>query len=326
MQRIERYGVIALVFLLVTIVAVSLWGERKEGAGLLAFLSKDGRSAKVEEPVTHQSARSSSPGASTAARGNGERMLPLAERQPLTSLPHARSPAPRPYQEAQAPGEPFTDRRASSSGQIPASAGGASLLPAEPAGGRSGSSVSTAADLQRQAPRVVQSKSEPRIGSYTVRRGDTLSEIAQRQLGTQARWRELLALNPGLDPQRLREGQTLRLPAGPAAPSSSPATPAPDPVKEPARGRSTERSPLYTVQPGDTLSEVAQRELGASGRWSEIVELNPGLDPHRLIVGQVLELPAAAPAERPASDSLVVKAEPPAPSRPDAHAKRSKVR
>ena len=41
MQRIERYGVIALVFLLVTIVAVSMWGERKNADGILSFAGPD---------------------------------------------------------------------------------------------------------------------------------------------------------------------------------------------------------------------------------------------------------------------------------------------
>ena len=48
MQRIERYGVIALVFLLVTIVAVSMWGERKNADGILSFLRRDSKADKVE--------------------------------------------------------------------------------------------------------------------------------------------------------------------------------------------------------------------------------------------------------------------------------------
>ena len=51
MQRIERYGVIALVFLLVTIVAVSLWGEQKQSGGVSPFLKRDGASGQVERLV-----------------------------------------------------------------------------------------------------------------------------------------------------------------------------------------------------------------------------------------------------------------------------------
>lgn len=49
----------------------------------------------------------------------------------------------------------------------------------------------------------------------------------------------------------------------------------------------------YTVKKGDTLSEIAQRELGAASRWKEIFEANRGTlnDPDRIMPGQVLTLP-----------------------------------
>lgn len=49
--------------------------------------------------------------------------------------------------------------------------------------------------------------------TYTVRAGDTLSRIAQRELGDAARWPELARLNNLRDPDRIQAGQTLRLPA-----------------------------------------------------------------------------------------------------------------
>lgn len=55
--------------------------------------------------------------------------------------------------------------------------------------------------------------------------------------------------------------------------------------KQPMRTRS------YTVQPGDTLSQIAQRFLGQAGRFKEIVRLNNLQDPNRIYVGQVLKLP-----------------------------------
>jgi nucleoid-associated protein YgaU len=49
----------------------------------------------------------------------------------------------------------------------------------------------------------------------------------------------------------------------------------------------------YTVKKGDTLSEIAQRELGAASRWKEIFEANRGTisDPDKIFPGQVLTLP-----------------------------------
>lgn len=48
----------------------------------------------------------------------------------------------------------------------------------------------------------------------------------------------------------------------------------------------------YTVQKGDTLWSIAQRFLGDGKRWREIVEVNPGLEPSKLKIGQVIMLPA----------------------------------
>lgn len=49
--------------------------------------------------------------------------------------------------------------------------------------------------------------------TYTVRKGDTLGVIAQRELGTVRRTREILTLNRLADADHLRTGMTLLLPA-----------------------------------------------------------------------------------------------------------------
>ncbi len=53
---------------------------------------------------------------------------------------------------------------------------------------------------------------QPGAGTYTVKAGDTLSQIAKRTLGDASRWRELAALNPGVDPAKLRVGVQLKVP------------------------------------------------------------------------------------------------------------------
>lgn len=55
----------------------------------------------------------------------------------------------------------------------------------------------------------------------------------------------------------------------------------------------------YTVQPGDSLSAIAQRLLGDSGRWRELYEQNRsviGANPNMIVAGQVLSLPGSAPS------------------------------
>jgi nucleoid-associated protein YgaU len=47
---------------------------------------------------------------------------------------------------------------------------------------------------------------------YTVRRGDTLMDIAKETLGTSKRFREILKANPGLDEKSLKVGMKIRIP------------------------------------------------------------------------------------------------------------------
>ncbi len=61
--------------------------------------------------------------------------------------------------------------------------------------------------------------------------------------------------------------------------------PPPTPGPPPAPPRS------YTVRDGDTLSEIARRELGSTARAAEIARLNGISDPSKIRAGQVLQLP-----------------------------------
>ncbi|MCW2957137.1 MAG: 5-nucleotidase, ecto [Thermoleophilia bacterium] len=56
-------------------------------------------------------------------------------------------------------------------------------------------------------------KPKPSGKTYTVKAGDTLQKIAQTQLGKAARWPELSRLNNLRDPNKLKVGQKLRIPA-----------------------------------------------------------------------------------------------------------------
>jgi LysM repeat protein len=58
------------------------------------------------------------------------------------------------------------------------------------------------------------SRTAPAKGpTYVVAKGDVLSGIAARTLGSAGRWREIAALNPKVDPDRLFVGTVLALPA-----------------------------------------------------------------------------------------------------------------
>jgi len=48
--------------------------------------------------------------------------------------------------------------------------------------------------------------------SYTIKKGDTLWQIAATHYGDGKKWREIADANPGLTPSALRVGQTISLP------------------------------------------------------------------------------------------------------------------
>ncbi|HOD81977.1 MAG: LysM domain protein [Planctomycetes bacterium ADurb.Bin126] len=49
--------------------------------------------------------------------------------------------------------------------------------------------------------------------TYVVQARDTLWSIAKQKLGDGKRWKEITAMNPGLTPENLKAGQTIKLPA-----------------------------------------------------------------------------------------------------------------
>ena len=66
-------------------------------------------------------------------------------------------------------------------------------------------------------------------------------------------------------------------------------------------GSSSATAATVTVRSGDSLSLIAQRALGSSGRWREIWNLNRAQvpNPNMIQVGMVLRLPAAAQSVEP---------------------------
>lgn len=120
---------------------------------------------------------------------------------------------------------------------------------------------------------------------YIVKSGDTFFSIAQRNGIAVA---ALSAANPGVNPDALRVGQQLCVPA-----------PAPSP--QPCPGR------LYTIQAGDTFYKIA-RQFGYT--LDALLAANPGVNPDSLRVGQSLCLPPSpggGPLPCPAGSIYVIQ-------------------
>jgi len=136
---------------------------------------------------------------------------------------------------------------------------------------------------------------------HHVQEGENLSEIAERFYGRSARWSLIRDANPGVvgaDGQ-VRSGVRLVIPPlreQPSAPQQvvdavRRVTQTPDAADPPApRDDATQH---YRVRPGDTLSLIADVELGSRDRWREIYELNRDRieNPDMLVEGDRLRLP-----------------------------------
>ncbi len=61
-------------------------------------------------------------------------------------------------------------------------------------------------------PQVREILSHYGLVSYTVKKGDTPAKIAQKLLGDSQRWPEVMAVNPGLEPDKLQPDDVIFVP------------------------------------------------------------------------------------------------------------------
>jgi nucleoid-associated protein YgaU len=109
-----------------------------------------------------------------------------------------------------------------------------------------------------------------------------LSSIAHEWFGDENKWSLIARENPQVDPNRLKIGQKLRMPAKNATAPS---------VKEEV----ADRESTYTVRSGDTLSKIARDYYGDISKWKAIYDANKsaiGSDPANLKPGMKLKLPS----------------------------------
>lgn len=150
-------------------------------------------------------------------------------------------------------------------------------------------------------------------GNYTVKSGETISEIADRYGISTNR---LLELNGIRDPKGLQAGSRITVPtAGPAKPAKPPVLP--------ALSAAQAKALSHTVRPGDTLSDIAN-SYGVP--IERIASLNGLKDPDNLVPDTLLKLrnppprpkpvakavskPAAKPASKPASAPIAAAPKP----------------
>jgi LysM repeat protein len=132
------------------------------------------------------------------------------------------------------------------------------------------------AETQTPAPAAPRTERVDHSTQHVVQAGDDLWSLAERYYGNGREWRKIAAANPTVltgGPDRLQVGWRLKIP---------------DLDQDLAVG-----DRKITVRRGDTLSSIAERELGSPTRWTDIFQVNRAQlsDHDELAVGMRLVLP-----------------------------------
>jgi len=117
---------------------------------------------------------------------------------------------------------------------------------------------------------------------YIVKDGETLGEIASRELGSFQMWREIATTNNITDPSKIMPGRVLRMP------STKTAKPKKSKV---AKASLPKGAKVHRVVNGDTMSSIAGEYYDDENKYGVIVNANPKVDPNRLKIGTVLTIP-----------------------------------
>lgn len=110
----------------------------------------------------------------------------------------------------------------------------------------------------------------PNAIPYIIQAGDTYFSLARRFNTTVP---AIVSANPLVNPNSLQIGQTICIPRQPIFPACP-------------------EGNFYTIRPGDTLFSLAHF---FNVSLDDLLEANPGIDPQRLSVGQVICIPLATP-------------------------------
>ncbi len=103
---------------------------------------------------------------------------------------------------------------------------------------------------------------------YTIRSGDTIYNLAMKYNTTVE---AILRVNPGLDPNNLRVGQSICIPG-----------------QTPPKPRCPVGTFEYTIKAGDSIYNLANKY---NTTVEAILRVNPGLNPNNLQIGQMICIP-----------------------------------
>lgn len=165
-------------------------------------------------------------------------------------------------------------------------------------GGPDGLAPATTLPVEPAAPVAATS-------TYTVASGDTLGGIAKKTYGRESAWTAIRDANPGVNPNNLKVGTALKLPAADQLPAGEQIAAAgkstrgatrgsPAPAKKGGSKSTGTTGRRYTVKNGDTLWKIAKAEYGTATKANvdRIREANSIGSDGSLKAGQSLTIPA----------------------------------
>ncbi|MFI4897527.1 MAG: LysM peptidoglycan-binding domain-containing protein [Phycisphaerales bacterium JB059] len=151
--------------------------------------------------------------------------------------------------------------------------------------------VGSTAPTRERARASTREAERPTPWEYHVRKNDSLYAIAEKHLGSGARWTEIRDLNKDRlnNGSVLRVGLRLRMPPDARRPDRIDPAPRVTPARSGTPGKLRE----YTVASGDTLGQISQRMLGTVRRMDEIIKANADLisDADEIREGMTLRIP-----------------------------------
>jgi len=163
--------------------------------------------------------------------------------------------------------------------------------------GRAGSPTPEAHGTSRNRGRTGLVPRNPEPIVHYVKAEETLYEIAQRYYGDGEYYRSIVEANEGrvMANGHVREGVRLVIP-NKAGLANHPDF---EPVTSDAPPRQAVAANVIVVQEGETLSSIAERYLGSSGRWRALFEANQHQisAPNQITPGMELELPLTPRSE-----------------------------
>lgn len=142
---------------------------------------------------------------------------------------------------------------------------------------------------------VSREQKEKEYTTYVVKKGDTLSGIAQRFYGDSSRWQLIAKANDLANPNMMRVGMELMIPQkkkeGSVRQPRLEASARIEVASAPEVGTKGGRD--YTVKKNDSLWKIAKAEYGDGNRWLMVFDANKNSlrDKDLLKAGQIIKLP-----------------------------------